>query len=202
VPELYFSMLDPGDLVILACDGIFDVMSNDELADMVLARIEDPNVDLGQVAADITRHCLLEDSKDNMTLLIAQVGVTEGTTVTTEEVQGLEKIATLEDESVKNLYVKFLEQHARGIPEAQAVLEQTAKLQAEAPQTLTTRERLQRKMETKANSLPTEGRATREPITEQGVDLDALVAFVTGASTNLPMRAMKKKAPSQQACAL
>lgn len=64
-----------GDLVVLACDGIFDVMTNEVLARAIVQAV-DRGDDLGDVASAIVHNCLHElNSKDNMTLMIVQVGV-------------------------------------------------------------------------------------------------------------------------------
>jgi serine/threonine protein phosphatase PrpC len=206
IPELYFSVLDAGDLLILACDGIFDVMTNDELVDMVLEKVDQPGADLGQVAADITRHCLVKDSKDNMTILIAQVGNgVDGDSAITDEVQGLDKIATIEDETVKNLYQKFLEHcdSSGKLPDAaRAFLTEKPKAPpARAPQSLSTRERLQKKLESRTATPPKEAQQPEDKA-EEDVDLDALAAFVTGGTTLNPTspktkKKNKKKSPAK-----
>ena len=84
VPELYHvgSLKDgmsvrTGDLVVLACDGIFDVMSNEDLAKAIGTALNaDVPADLGDIAARILTACLHNlNSKDNMTLMIIEVGV-------------------------------------------------------------------------------------------------------------------------------
>lgn len=64
-----------GDIVVLACDGIFDVMTNEALARAILLAM-DRGDDLGDIAANIVTTCLRElNSKDNMTLMIVEAGV-------------------------------------------------------------------------------------------------------------------------------
>jgi len=100
VPELYHAgspkdglTLKPGDVLVLACDGIFDVMTNDDLAKAIASALcDDVDVDfddgggkkdtnnkepdLGDLAARILTACLHNlNSKDNMTLMIVEVGV-------------------------------------------------------------------------------------------------------------------------------
>ena len=77
IPEIFSVEAQEGDLVVLACDGIFDVLSNNELARQVRMRIQlqiesgVSTVDLAQVASDIISLCLNAlDSKDNMSLCI------------------------------------------------------------------------------------------------------------------------------------
>jgi serine/threonine protein phosphatase PrpC len=77
IPEIFSTEADEGDFVILACDGIFDVLSNNELARQVRVRFQqqlaagivDP--DLAKISSDIVSLCLNKlDSKDNMSLMI------------------------------------------------------------------------------------------------------------------------------------
>jgi hypothetical protein len=77
VPELFSIEAEEGDFVVLACDGIFDVLSNNELARQVRLRVkqqQDAGVaepDLAKVASDIITLCLNRlDSKDNMSLMV------------------------------------------------------------------------------------------------------------------------------------
>ena len=77
IPEIFTAEANEGDLVILACDGIFDVLSNNELARQVRLRIKHqldagaPEPDLAKIASDIVSLCLTRlDSKDNMSLCI------------------------------------------------------------------------------------------------------------------------------------
>mmetsp|Transcript_7389 Transcript_7389/g.11009 ORF Transcript_7389/g.11009 Transcript_7389/m.11009 type:complete len:253 (+) Transcript_7389:840-1598(+) len=70
-----YHTLKTGDILILACDGIFDVMSNEQLA-CAIATYLAQDVDLGDIASTIVSACLRElNSKDNMTLMIIQVGI-------------------------------------------------------------------------------------------------------------------------------
>ena len=74
-PEFYGAELRAGDLLILACDGVFDVMSNEGLCRAVAAAL-DGGADVGDVCARVLGACLRDlHSKDNMTLLVVQVGV-------------------------------------------------------------------------------------------------------------------------------
>ena len=83
IPEIFtFDAANEGDFVVVACDGIFDVLSNNELARQVRMRVkqqeesrtnmETPFIpDLAKIASDIIDLCLNRlDSKDNMSLCI------------------------------------------------------------------------------------------------------------------------------------
>lgn len=55
--------------VVLACDGIWDVMSNEELATYVHGRMHVTD-DLSEIANSVLDMCLYKGSKDNMSLII------------------------------------------------------------------------------------------------------------------------------------
>ena len=86
IPEMFTTeAANEGDLVIVACDGIFDVLSNNELARQVRVRLANQVStgssvvpDLAKIASDIITLCLNQlDSKDNMSLCIVLLkGVT------------------------------------------------------------------------------------------------------------------------------
>ena len=77
IPEIFSTEAEEGDLVILACDGIFDVLSNNELARQVRVRFQQQldagaaEPDLAKISSDIISLCLNKlDSKDNMSLMV------------------------------------------------------------------------------------------------------------------------------------
>lgn len=78
-PDIYeISGLKPGTLLLLACDGLWDVLTSEEAAAFVRARLRrNPDADLGSIAAALLRVCLELESGDNMTVLLAHF--TEGT---------------------------------------------------------------------------------------------------------------------------
>ncbi|XP_039255459.1 protein phosphatase 1A-like [Styela clava] len=55
--------------IVLACDGIFDVSSNDELSDFIISRMEICD-DLVKVCNSVVDTSLNKGSRDNMTLII------------------------------------------------------------------------------------------------------------------------------------
>jgi serine/threonine protein phosphatase PrpC len=195
VPELYFNTLDSGDIVLLACDGIFDVMTTDELVDFVLARVESgKSADLGAVAAEVLRECLRKESKDNMTLIIAEVGTGfSEEPVLPDEIQGLEKFETIEDEAVKSLYQKFLEYctECGTVPDEVRAILDSQKKAAPAPKShatgLSTKERLQHKLQDRQKAKENEGPpkdaqkdSVKPDVRMDMDDIDALAAFVAG----------------------
>ena len=67
--------------LVLACDGVWDVMTNEEVGDFIHTRIQDytqqNNNDaalienlLPQVGDDLLKHCLDLESRDNMSVLV------------------------------------------------------------------------------------------------------------------------------------
>ena len=107
-PEFYGAELRAGDLLILACDGVFDVMSNEGLCRAVAAAL-DGGADVGGCAR-VLGACLRDlHSKDNMTLLVVQVGV-DGAAYgrAPDEIAGLELYARQTDEAVRRAYLGFL----------------------------------------------------------------------------------------------
>mmetsp|Transcript_1185 Transcript_1185/g.3857 ORF Transcript_1185/g.3857 Transcript_1185/m.3857 type:complete len:396 (+) Transcript_1185:89-1276(+) len=64
-----------GDWLLLACDGIFDVIENEELRDFVEARLQRATpgpADGGEILVELLRLCLERGSKDNCTACLVQ----------------------------------------------------------------------------------------------------------------------------------
>jgi len=72
-PEPEVSIIDrdrEGDqFVVLACDGIWDVMTNEELAEFVHSRMRLTN-DLSSVCNQVVDTCLYKGSRDNMSIIL------------------------------------------------------------------------------------------------------------------------------------
>ncbi|XP_061767189.1 protein phosphatase 1B isoform X1 [Nerophis ophidion] len=70
-PEVYemFRSPEQDQFVILACDGIWDVMSNEELCDFVKSRLEVSD-DLERVCNEVLDTCLHKGSRDNMSVVL------------------------------------------------------------------------------------------------------------------------------------
>jgi serine/threonine protein phosphatase PrpC len=77
VPDITTMIIQPGDLIVVACDGLFETVESAEVARQISMRLRHSK-DLAQIAHDVLKTCLKWDTKDNMTLLIAQVGVNKG----------------------------------------------------------------------------------------------------------------------------
>lgn len=75
-PDIYeISDLGPGALLLLACDGVWSVLSSDVAAAEVRRRLRrEPSADLGEVAASIARMSLDRGSSDNVTVLLVHLG--------------------------------------------------------------------------------------------------------------------------------
>mmetsp|Transcript_19471 Transcript_19471/g.35307 ORF Transcript_19471/g.35307 Transcript_19471/m.35307 type:complete len:345 (+) Transcript_19471:50-1084(+) len=75
-PDVYnIHGLHPGSFVLLACDGLWDVMSTEDAARMVLSKTlgQDPQ-DLADIAKDLVAASLAKKTQDNVTVLLAKLG--------------------------------------------------------------------------------------------------------------------------------
>mmetsp|Transcript_101733 Transcript_101733/g.273274 ORF Transcript_101733/g.273274 Transcript_101733/m.273274 type:complete len:327 (-) Transcript_101733:86-1066(-) len=75
-PDVYeVSGLRPGSLLLLACDGVWDVLSSKTVAKKVRDQFKaNPGADLRDVASLIARQSLERGSTDNLTVLIVRLG--------------------------------------------------------------------------------------------------------------------------------
>lgn len=79
-PDVKQVKLEKGDeFMILACDGIWDVLSNQQACDFVKMHLErSPRPSLGRIACDMCDHCLAKDTNnkgigcDNMSVVIVR----------------------------------------------------------------------------------------------------------------------------------
>lgn len=69
VPDVHTFDLNVGDFVVLGCDGVFDRVSNEQVARFVRLGIKE-NKSLQVVTEDLLKYCLDQDSTDNMTCII------------------------------------------------------------------------------------------------------------------------------------
>mmetsp|Transcript_28139 Transcript_28139/g.80882 ORF Transcript_28139/g.80882 Transcript_28139/m.80882 type:complete len:343 (+) Transcript_28139:103-1131(+) len=74
-PDVYeVSGLKPGALLLLACDGIWNVMSSETVAEMVHeALAASPKASLGDIAYSIVKESYGRGSCDNLTVLLARL---------------------------------------------------------------------------------------------------------------------------------
>lgn len=65
-----------GDWLLLACDGVFDVMENEEVHEFIAARLAKAalgKADGGVIVVELLQHCLEKGSKDNCTACLVQL---------------------------------------------------------------------------------------------------------------------------------
>ena len=62
-----------GDFLILCCDGVFDVMSNEDCAKFVMDAVDKSADDLGMAAASLIHRSHLLNTQDNVTAMVVQL---------------------------------------------------------------------------------------------------------------------------------
>lgn len=104
VPDIYETKgLAAGSLVVLCCDGVYDVYTSSEVAELVHEMVvADPDVDLGEIATKIIRGSLERDSRDNITAMVVQLapGKKWAESHPPDELKGFEKLIKENDEQV------------------------------------------------------------------------------------------------------
>lgn len=72
MPDLYeVHGLAEGSICFLACDGVWDVLSDSDVEDIVRTTMKGrPKVDLGVVVAELVHKALKENSRDNVTCMV------------------------------------------------------------------------------------------------------------------------------------
>ena len=75
LPDIYeVSGLPEGSLLLLACDGLWDAMSTEEAAQFVRERLQrNPPMELADIAQDLIDFSLNAETRDNVTVLLAQL---------------------------------------------------------------------------------------------------------------------------------
>lgn len=69
-PEIFVQERNPGDeFLVLACDGIWDVMTNEELCDFVRNRLQISN-SMEHICNQVIDTCLYKGSRDNMSIVV------------------------------------------------------------------------------------------------------------------------------------
>eukprot|EP00930_Biecheleria_cincta_P022173 TRINITY_DN1622_c0_g1_i1.p1 TRINITY_DN1622_c0_g1~~TRINITY_DN1622_c0_g1_i1.p1 ORF type:complete len:358 (+),score=63.85 TRINITY_DN1622_c0_g1_i1:96-1169(+) len=76
VPDIYeVHGMPEGSLILLACDGLWDVMGTEEAADFVRERLQrSPPMSIPAISRELVRHSLEAESSDNVTVLLVQLG--------------------------------------------------------------------------------------------------------------------------------
>lgn len=72
VPDIIVQNRDPNEdeFVVVACDGIWDVQTNQECVRMVADIFQEGETDIGLACEEVLDLCLIKGSKDNMTTTI------------------------------------------------------------------------------------------------------------------------------------
>lgn len=115
VPDVYeVTGLSAGTICILACDGVWDVMSGQFVANHIRDRLQrDPTSDLGEIAVELVRESLRKNSRDNVTLMIVQFCDGSDWSSVPDEMTGYDKLVSSRDEAldeeVRNKYKAFLQ---------------------------------------------------------------------------------------------
>mmetsp|Transcript_2778 Transcript_2778/g.4234 ORF Transcript_2778/g.4234 Transcript_2778/m.4234 type:complete len:702 (+) Transcript_2778:151-2256(+) len=98
VPDIIVQNRDrhQDEFIIIACDGIWDVQTNQECVNMVADIFSEGESNLGLVCEEILDLCLIKGSKDNMTAVVIKfskevVGVGGGGVLARREWRGLEE---------------------------------------------------------------------------------------------------------------
>lgn len=68
---IQYSKLKSGSYLILACDGIWDVMTNEQVASFVAKRIS--NTSLEDIVSQLLDECLKLETMDNMSIYIVKI---------------------------------------------------------------------------------------------------------------------------------
>ncbi|TYZ65055.1 hypothetical protein PybrP1_004507 [[Pythium] brassicae (nom. inval.)] len=99
-PEITIEAVDgTEEFLLLACDGIWDVMTNDGICAFVRGLLLDGETNLGMVAEEILDHSLVEGSRDNMSAIVVQFpGAKFGSG---EGVAGIRKIRKKKEEEAE-----------------------------------------------------------------------------------------------------
>jgi len=111
VPDIYsVSGLKAGTLCILACDGIWDVMTGEAVAEFIRGSLQrDPNADLGDLCAELIRLSLRRNSRDNMTVMIVHLLDGSDWSLMPDEMKNYDKISEqAHDEDARKNNVAFL----------------------------------------------------------------------------------------------
>jgi len=116
-----------GDWLLLACDGVFDVMENEEVHEFISSRLSSAAADGGKIMADLLQLCLEKGSKDNCTACLVQLAPSEPKPLSRELLQGPWEKAPAE---VQAKYAEFFAAHGF---EAEAMAVHSTKDEAAAP---------------------------------------------------------------------
>lgn len=104
--------VSPGTIVVLACDGLWDVMGADDVAAFVQSYLRMfPEGDLGEIASLLVLKSLAEGSLDNVTVMISQFVDGSAWASAPDEMKFYEKLqaaGVLSDKRMRRKYREFL----------------------------------------------------------------------------------------------
>lgn len=107
------------EFLVIACDGIWDVMSNDDVCQYIRALLDAGERDMGLIAEELLDYCLLLGSRDNMSaVIVALPGIQYGT-----------------GDGVEGIRARRAAEAAEAEAKAAAALQQNASQQPPAPTT-------------------------------------------------------------------
>lgn len=78
MPDVHEFRARAGDVVVLACDGVFDVLSSEDVAGVVAVALEDDGDPADAAVAVVTAALAKPLQSDNVTCVVAQLGATFG----------------------------------------------------------------------------------------------------------------------------
>lgn len=122
VPDYAIQTICTGDYLVLACDGIFDVMTNKQVMEFVHRRVlravkNDVLVDPVETMSGLVDACLSRGSKDNITAMMVVLGDGRGYGPATEFLPT--SIPSNASDQFKECYSRNCEQHGVSVEEAQ-----------------------------------------------------------------------------------
>jgi protein phosphatase 2C family protein 2/3 len=72
IPDIVERNLKKGNFIVLACDGLWDVLNNQEVVDFVIEK-KKQNMPLTQIAEELVQEALEIGSQDNITVIIVEI---------------------------------------------------------------------------------------------------------------------------------
>ncbi|XP_032819598.1 protein phosphatase 1B-like isoform X1 [Petromyzon marinus] len=119
-PEVYeVERSDKDEFMVLACDGIWDVMSNEELGQFLRSRLLLSN-DLEKVCSQVLDTCLHKGSRDNMSIVL--VCFPNAPRPSPEAVKQEEELDKFLEQKVEELLEKHAEDRTPDMPSVMRVL--------------------------------------------------------------------------------
>uniref|UniRef100_A0A1L8DL16 Protein phosphatase 2c n=1 Tax=Nyssomyia neivai TaxID=330878 RepID=A0A1L8DL16_9DIPT len=125
-PEIFHHSRDQADnFLVLACDGVWDVMNNDDVCSFIHSRLQITN-NLEEVANQVIDTCLHKGSRDNMSIII--IVFPGGPSPSQEAIQAETELEAQLEKAIKeiidstpgldyeNLLQRLYDEHIPGLP--------------------------------------------------------------------------------------